>query len=258
MTLINKLVPPLQMKEFGLIGRSLTHSFSKNYFEKKFTEQGLLACSYTNFELERIESFKTLIDSHPHLHGLNVTAPYKESVLRYLDELSAEASEIGAINCIELKNKKLIGHNTDVYGFAQSIKPFLDTNHQKALVLGSGGAAKAVSHALKKIGVDVCFVSSSEKKTPNTFLYSEINRTMMQAFKMVVNCTPLGMFPNTNNCPALPYEFLTQEHLVVDLIYNPEETLFLKQAKEQGAIVLNGLSMLHLQAEKSWEIWNKA
>ena len=246
------------MKEFGLIGRSLTHSFSKNYFERKFAEQGLLTCSYTNFELEGLDAFKTLIDSHPHLHGLNVTIPYKESVIRYLDELSAEASEIGAVNCIELKNKKLIGHNTDVYGFAQSIKPFLDTNHQKALILGSGGAAKAVSHALKKIGVDVYFVSSSPKKTPNTFLYSEINQMMLQACKLVVNCTPLGMFPNTNNCPALPYAFFTPEHLAVDLIYNPEETLFLKQAKEQGAITLNGLSMLRLQAEKSWEIWNRS
>ena len=246
------------MKEFGLIGRSLTHSFSKNYFEKKFAVQGLLDCSYNNFELDTIDALRSLISSHPNLNGLNVTIPYKESVLSYLDELSADAKEIGAVNCIELKNKKLIGHNTDVYGFAQSIKPFLDTNHQKALILGSGGAAKAVSHALKKIGVDVYFVSSSPKKTPNTFLYSEINQMMLQACKLVVNCTPLGMFPNTNNCPALPYAFFTPEHLAVDLIYNPEETLFLKQAKEQGAITLNGLSMLRLQAEKSWEIWNRS
>ncbi len=244
------------MTHFGLIGKSLTHSFSKEYFEKKFKELPLKDCVYSNFEINGIEKIKQVLSETSDLKGLNVTIPYKESVIPFLDELSAEAKEIGAVNCIKIQNNKLIGYNTDVYGFAQSIKPFLDTNHQRALILGTGGASKAVAQALKKIGVEIYFVTSSTvKKTENTFFYSELNEMVMNAFKLIVNTTPLGTFPNMNECPRLPYEYFTPQHLAYDLIYNPEQTLFLKKAKEKGSIIVNGLSMLQLQAEKSWEIW---
>lgn len=242
---------------FGLIGKNLEHSFSKSYFETKFKSLKLNNYTYTNFSLNAVEDFLPLIKSQPQLKGLNVTIPYKESIILYLDELSDEAKEIGAVNCINITERKLIGYNTDVYGFSQSVKPFLDANHQRALILGTGGASKAVAFALKKIGIDINFVSSSPKKTQNTFHYSEINKEVMNAFKCIVNTTPLGTFPNMNDCADLPYEFISPQHLIYDLVYNPDETLFLKKAREKGAITVNGLSMLQLQAEKSWEIWYK-
>lgn len=244
------------MKEFGIIGKSLSHSFSKSYFEKKFKDLNLADHFYNKFEIQTIEEFKGIIASHKNLVGLNVTIPYKQAILPFLDELSAEAKEIGAVNCIQIKSNKLIGYNTDVYGFSQSIKPFLDTNHQRALILGTGGASKAVAYALKKVGVEIYFVTSSAtKKTPNTFFYSELNELVMNAFKLIVNATPVGTFPAVEECPLLPYEFFTPQHLAYDLVYNPEQTLFLRNAKEKGSITVNGLSMLHLQAEKNWEIW---
>lgn len=244
------------MVNFGLIGKTLKHSFSKNYFEKKFQELHLNDHAYSTFEIERISDFKTRIASVENLKGLNVTIPYKESIIPFLDELSPEAKEIGAVNCISVSGNTLTGHNTDMYGFAQSVKPFLDFNHQRALILGTGGASKAVAYALKKTGVDVYFVTSSAKKNDTTFFYSEINNVVMNAFKCIVNTTPVGMFPNIDEAPALPYHLFTPQHLAYDVIYNPEQTLFLKNAKEQGAITVNGMSMLKLQAEKSWEIWN--
>lgn len=245
------------MNNFGLIGRSLSHSFSKSYFEKKFKENNLTNCAYHNFELPNIEKLKEVIAVTKDLKGLNVTTPYKVTIIPFLDELSAEAREIGAVNCIKIQNSRLIGYNTDIYGFTQSIKPFLDTNHQRALILGTGGASKAVAYALKKIGVEIYFVTSSaSKKTNNTFFYSELNEHVMNAFKLVVNTTPLGTFPNVQEAPALPYQLFTEQHLAYDLVYNPAETVFLTRAKEKGSIVVNGLSMLQLQAEKSWEIWN--
>ena len=244
------------MVNFGLIGKSLSHSFSKTYFEKKFKELQLIDYSYQNFELENIDQFKKVLLTE-NLKGLNVTNPYKESIFPFLDALSAEAKEIGAVNCIKVINGKTTGYNTDSYGFAQSIKPFLDTTHERALILGTGGAGKAVAYALKKIGVEVFFATSSSKKNTNTFYYNEINERMMDAFKLIINTTPLGLFPNINEAPALPYHLFTNKHLAYDLIYNPEQTLFLKQAKEKGATTINGLSMLHLQAEKGWEIWNE-
>jgi shikimate dehydrogenase len=241
---------------YGLIGRSLLYSFSKNYFEAKFSKLGLNDYSYVNFEISRIEEIEEIIDQNKNLRGLNVTVPYKESVIPFLESLSDEAQTIGAVNCIKIENGKLMGYNTDVYGFSQSIKPFLDNNHERALILGTGGASKAVAFALKRLGVEFHFVTSgSEKKTSNTFFYSEINSHVMNAFKLVVNCTPLGTFPNITACPPLPYEQFTAQHLAYDLVYNPERTLFLQKAGEQGAITVNGLSMLQLQAEKSWEIW---
>ncbi len=240
---------------FGLIGKSLEHSFSKSYFETKFKSLHLNDHTYTNFPLNDIQDFLPFIKTNLQLNGFNVTIPYKESIILFLNELSEEAKEIGAVNCIKINDGKLIGYNTDVYGFSQSIKPFLDANHERALILGTGGASKAVAFALKKIGVEICFVSSLQKQKPNTFHYSEINSAVMNAFKCIVNTTPLGTFPNIDECPNIPYEFISPEHLIYDLVYNPEQTLFLKKAKEHGAIIVNGLSMLQLQAEKSWEIW---
>ncbi|PBQ33179.1 shikimate dehydrogenase [Sphingobacteriaceae bacterium] len=246
------------MSHFGIIGKSLSHSFSKSYFEKKFKELNLTDHVYDTFEIPTIEGLKKVLEDNKNLVGLNVTIPYKETIIPFLDELSAEAKEIGAVNCIHHVNGKFIGYNTDVYGFSQSIKPFLDTNHQRALILGTGGASKAVAYALKKVGVEIYFVTSaSTKKTANTFFYSEINELVMNAFKLVVNASPVGTFPNIDESPAIPYQFLTPQHLAYDLVYNPEQTSFLKQAKERGSIVVNGLSMLHLQAEKNWDIWNQ-
>ncbi len=245
--------------QFGIIGKSLSHSFSKGYFEKKFKTLGLNDYSYEQFEIPDITHLRTVLKDNPNLKGLNVTIPYKELVIPFLDEINPEAAEIGAVNCINIKNGRLSGYNTDFYGFAQSIKPFLDTNHQRALILGTGGASKAVACALKKIGVEVYFVtSSSTKKTNNTFFYSELNELVMNAFKLVVNTTPLGTYPDVSAHPDIPYQFFTPLHLAYDLIYNPAETFFLRQAREKGSIVVNGLSMLQLQAEKSWEIWEVA
>jgi len=242
---------------FGLIGKNLTHSFSKTYFEKKFTELNLPAYQYKNFELQKIEDFPALLETQKLLKGLNVTLPYKEEILPFIDEISEEAQAIGAVNCIKMKNGKPFGYNTDVYGFSQSIKPFLDFNHQRALILGTGGSSKAVAFALKKIGVDVLFVSSTaSKKSEHVLLYEEVNELVMGSHKLIVNCTPLGMFPDVDSFPPIPYQHLSPEHLAYDLVYNPNETRFLKKAAERGAIVVNGLSMLKLQAEKSWAIWN--
>lgn len=249
------------MTEYGLIGKTLSHSFSKTYFEKKFQGLGLSDHVYLNFELETIDDIKKVIADHPNLKGFNVTIPYKESIIPFLDELSDEAKAVGAVNCVYVKRHTstplsvtLIGHNTDVYGFASSVKPFIEPQHNKALILGTGGAAKAVAYALKNIGVEV-FYASSNKQQANTFLYEQLNEHMMAAFKLIVNTTPLGMFPNINECPNIPYQYITTQHLCYDVIYNPETTLFLQKAKEQGATTINGLSMLQLQAEKSWEIW---
>jgi shikimate dehydrogenase len=243
------------MAHFGLLGKSLSHSFSKGYFEKKFKDLGLENYSYDLFEISSIEKIKEVVAGNRNLKGLNVTIPYKETVIPFLDELSGEAQEIGAVNCIKIENNKLIGYNTDVYGFSQSIKPFLDTNHQRGLILGTGGASKAVAYALRKVGVEVYFVSSSKNSGGNILNYSDLNEMVMNAFKLIVNATPVGTFPNLKECPNIPYQFFTPEHLAYDLVYNPEQTLFLKFAKEQGAITVNGLSMLMLQAEKNWEIW---
>lgn len=244
------------MPEFGLIGKSLKHSFSQEYFTNKFKTLQLRDYYYHNFELDSIQDIAKLISENKNLHGLNVTFPYKESVIPFLDELSEEAKKIGAVNCIQFNSNKLIGHNTDSYGFSQSIKPFLDTNHERALILGTGGAAKAAAYALKKIGVEVFFVSSSNvKKTENTFFYFELNDRVMNAFKLIINATPLGTSPNILSFPNIPYQYLTAKHLSFDMVYNPHETEFLKRAAERGSITVNGLSMLQLQAEKSWEIW---
>lgn len=242
---------------FGLIGKSLGHSFSKKYFEEKFQKENLAGYTYSNFELPSIDGLRSLLISNPELKGLNVTIPYKESVIPFLDRLEEDAGLIGAVNCILIESGKLTGYNTDAYGFAQSIKPFLDNTHERALVLGTGGASRAVAYALKKIGLEVFFASHSPKKNEQTLSYTEINERVMQGFKLIINTTPLGMVPNEDTCPNLPYHLFEPHHLAYDLIYNPAETLFLRKAKARGAKTINGLSMLQLQAEKNWEIWNR-
>jgi len=244
--------------QFGLVGKTLKHSFSKHYFEEKFKALNLANYSYSNFELGDINEFKKLLEANPDLCGLNVTVPYKESIISFLDELTPEAKAIGAVNCIKIMNGKTLGYNTDEFGFRFSIKPFLEPKHNRALIFGTGGSSKAVAYALKSIGVEYYFVTSSQnKKLPNTFFYSELNPVILKQFLLLINCTPLGMFPEVSNAPAIPYDCVSPDHLAYDLIYNPEETLFLLKCREQGATTINGLSMLKLQAEKSWEIWNE-
>ncbi len=242
------------MKTYGLIGQSLDHSFSASYFQEKFQQEGITNARYVNFPLKSLDEFKNLIATEQ-LSGLNVTIPYKESIIPYLDDLSAEAAKIGAVNTICFENNKLTGHNTDVYGFSQSIKPFLESQHENALVLGTGGASKAVSHALTALGIQVYFVSQT-KSGDRYFSYDKLNDQLIHHFKLIVNCTPLGTYPNTKEKPSLAYEGLSKDHLLYDLVYNPAETSFLNEGKKKGASICNGLSMLQLQAEKSWELWN--
>jgi shikimate dehydrogenase len=244
---------------FGLIGKSLSHSFSKSYLEEKFIKEDKEGFQYSNFDLESLDNLlQIIIDNH--LSGLNVTKPYKESIIPFLNELDVTAKEIGAVNCIKItwnnNTPYLIGYNTDYYGFAQSIKPFLEPIHQRALILGTGGASKAIAYALKNVGVDFYYVTTGEKKSANYFHYTELNEYVLNAFKLIVNCTPLGMYPKTDACPEIPFQFITTEHLLYDLIYNPEETLFLQKGKSQNAVTMNGLNMLKLQADKAWEIWH--
>ncbi|TND05885.1 MAG: shikimate dehydrogenase [Bacteroidetes bacterium] len=247
------------MKRFGLIGFPLGHSFSKAYFTEKFNREGITDAVYDLFPLEKIGDLPGLLSAHPELLGLNVTIPYKEAVIPFLDELDEIAREAGAVNTVRIRDGKLQGFNTDVYGFAQSIKPFLASHHERALILGTGGASKAVYHVLDKIGIDCAFVSRDKTKLDKNqlaFAYEELNEYVLDAFRLIVNTTPLGTFPETDACPAIPFQFLSKDHLVYDLIYNPAETEFLRRAKAQSAQTMNGLDMLRLQAEKAWEIWN--
>lgn len=241
-------------KQYGLIGKSLSHSFSKSFFEEKFQNEGINA-SYFNFELPTITDFVKLLKNNPELNGLNVTVPYKTDVIPFLDELSTKAEEIGAVNTIQFKSGKLIGHNTDAYGFQQSIKPFLRNVHERALILGTGGASKAVAYVLRNLGIEVSYLSRNPSDE-NEFSYDDTNDLMVDAFKLIVNCTPLGTAPNVDEMPNFPIQLVGKDHLVIDLIYNPQQTKLLRIAKEHGADTLNGLSMLQHQALKAWEIWN--
>lgn len=242
------------MNLYGLIGKTLTHSFSEAYFHEKF-EKEKIDGRFQNFELETIAAFPEVLSKNPNLCGLSVTIPYKTAIIPFLDELDPIAEEIGSINSIRVSNGKTIGFNTDAGGFSNSIKPFLAHGMERALILGTGGASKAVAYALRRIGLDVVFAS----RTPaiGQLSYSEINQNAIKAFKLIVNTTPLGMYPDVSSFPDIPYEYLTPEHLLYDLTYNPPETAFLRKGSERGAIVINGLSMLKIQAEMSWEIWTR-
>ncbi|MBA2421809.1 MAG: shikimate dehydrogenase [Chitinophagales bacterium] len=243
------------MKLFGLIGYPLTHSFSKKYFTDKFSNEHIDDCVYENFPLLKVEDFSDLITSHPKLAGLNVTIPYKESIIQNVHELDPVAKEIAAVNTIKFAGGILKGYNTDVYGFMQSFAKELGDGHKQALILGTGGSSKAVAYSLKKLGIFYKYVSRDAEKN-DVITYEDITPALMNESKIIINTTPLGMFPHIGSCPMIPYERLTASHFLFDLIYNPEETLFLKKGREAHAKTKNGLEMLKLQAEKSWEIWN--
>lgn len=240
------------MRTFGLIGEKLGHSFSKNFFTQYFNANDIDA-EYLNFELGNISEIIDLFKQD--LSGLNVTIPFKESVIAYLDEVSDEATQIGAVNCISFKEGKVIGYNTDAYGFHNSIKPFLTNKHERALIFGTGGASKAVAYVLRSIGVEVFFISRSPNG-PRGFGYDEINEQMINSCKLIVNCTPIGMYPDVNSSLPVLAQAISEEHLFVDLVYNPELTKTMEIFLERGATAINGEAMLKLQAMRSWQIWN--
>jgi len=246
------------MKKYGLIGYPLSHSFSKKHFTEKFVQEHIDNCEYELYPIENIELFPDLISSDEEICGINVTIPYKVSVLAYVKDLDDAAAKIGAVNCIDIRraNGKAIfkGYNTDAYGFEESLKPFLKEHHTKALIFGDGGAAKAIKYVLNKLGIS--FLIVTRKPTDSSILYEEVTEQILKEHTLLVNTTPLGMSPNSDTYPEIPYEFVSERHLAYDLVYNPEVTKFLAQASTRGAAIKNGLEMLYLQAERSWYIWN--
>ena len=249
------------MNTYGLIGYPLGHSFSRKFFTEKFATEGIDA-QYLNFEIPSIEEFPEIIKNNPTLRGLNVTIPYKQQVMQYLDDISEEAKAIGAVNVVKCQlstvncQLHLTGYNSDVIGFVESIKPLLKPHHKKALILGTGGASKAIRYGLeKKLGMKTLFVSRSAREGMIT--YEEVTAEVLKEYEVIVNCSPVGMYPHVDECPALPYEAMNENNLLYDLVYNPLETLFMKKGAAQGATVKNGLEMLHLQAIASWEFWEK-
>lgn len=247
------------MRLLGLIGYPLGHSFSAGYFSKKFQNEEIIDCEYRNFPIEKIELIKKVIEQHSHLVGFNVTIPYKQQIIPFLQHLSDGAKAIGAVNTVKIYryggNLTLKGFNTDEYGFRESLAPHLEAYHNKALVLGTGGASKAVEYVLTELGIEYISISR-EPKDPKIKLYNQVDEQLVSTHKLIINTTPLGMFPDVDRCPDIPYKCLTSQHLLYDLVYNPEETLFMKRGKDFGAKTLNGLQMLQLQAEKAWQIWN--
>ena len=241
------------MYKYGLVGKNISYSFSENYFTKKFKKLDLLNYEYVTYDIKSIQDFPKIISKH--IAGLNVTIPYKELIIDFLDEIDDEAKQIGAVNTIKIiKNNKLKGFNTDVYGFTKSLQPLLKAYHKKALVLGTGGASKAVRYVLQKLNIDCLAVS----RNPNfdQLSYKDLTKDILKNYQIIINCTPLGTYPDVEICPDIPYQFLTEKHLLYDLVYNPAKTKFLLEGEKRGASVHNGLKMLELQAEKSWEIWN--
>ena len=245
------------MDKYGLIGFPLGHSFSKNFFNEKFENENIDAESI-NFEIPNIEGLVEILDVNPELRGLNVTIPYKEKVISYLDYISPEARAIGAVNVIRVTHKgnklTLRGYNSDVIGFTKSIEPLLERFHRRALILGTGGASKAINYGLKSLGLETVFVS--RYKRPGTIQYEDITPEVIKDYNVIVNCTPVGMYPKVEECPLLPYEAMDNHTLLYDLIYNPDRTLFMQKGAEHGATVKNGLEMLLLQAFASWDFWN--
>jgi len=244
-------------KKYGLIGKNISYSFSKKYFTEKFKNLELNNYSYDNFDLETIEEFPSIYESvMGQIQGFNVTIPYKQEIIGYLDEIDDDASIIGAVNTIKISNKgKLKGYNTDIYGFEHSLKPLLRSNIKNALILGTGGASKAIAFVLKKNNINCNFVSRSPTK-PKTISYDDLTEKVIDKHHLIVNCTPIGTFPNIESAPEIPYEFLGDAHLLYDLVYNPEVSKFLEKGKERSASIKNGEEMLQLQADRAWEIWN--
>ncbi|PUZ30465.1 shikimate dehydrogenase [Chitinophaga costaii] len=244
------------MHLYGLIGFPLGHSFSSGYFSDKFKRENIADSKYENFPLPDITGFPELVRSLPHLRGLNVTIPHKTAILPYLDALDDAAVEIGAVNCIRLEGGRLIGYNTDAIGFRHSLETLLQPHHRHALVLGTGGASKAVKYTLRQLGITYRLVSR-HPQGPEDLAYGQIDQAMLEQYTLLINTTPLGMYPAVDTAPALPYKYLTARHFLYDLVYNPAKTLFLHQGEAQGAVIKNGYEMLVLQAEAAWTIWNK-
>jgi shikimate dehydrogenase len=242
------------MRLFGLIGYPLSHSFSKKYFTEKFEREGLADCRYELFPIASIDELPQLLRSQPDLCGLNVTIPYKEQVLSFLHERTGQVKQIRACNCISVSNGKLKGHNTDITGFERSLEGLLKPHHTRALILGTGGAAKAVEFVLDKRGIAYKYVS--RKPSSKTFSYEQLTPAIIREYTLIINSTPLGMYPHITEAPPIPYESLTPSHYLFDLIYNPEKTLFLKKGEDKGAAIKNGSEMLIIQADESWLIWN--
>jgi shikimate dehydrogenase len=245
------------MRRYGLIGYPLNHSFSPAYFADKFEKEGIKNTRYDSFPLDKIEDLKDLIAAHPDLKGLNVTIPYKKKVIRFLDEGNDAVKETVACNCIKIKNGKLYGFNTDIIAFRNTLISQLQPQHNKALILGTGGAAQAVEYVLKNLNISYVFVSRNKHGKPNTINYSDVNESWLSIFKLIINTSPVGQYPNINDCPDIPYKHITSQHYLYDVVYNPANTLFLQKGKQQGAITKNGEEMLRIQAEESWRIWNE-
>lgn len=246
------------MDKYGIIGYPLGHSYSRGFFTEKFQREGIDA-EYLNFPIPDVAELRNVLCKHPELRGLNVTLPYKQAVMPMLDELSDEAREIGAVNVIRVRHDRqgvarLKGFNSDIIGFMNSLRPLLKPYHRRALVLGTGGASRAVRVGLQRLGLEWKYVSRTPRD--GQLAYAELSEQKLQEYQVVVNCSPVGMFPKVDECPAIPYEYLTDGNLLFDLVYNPEETLFMKRGAARGATVKNGLEMLYLQAVASWEFWN--
>jgi shikimate dehydrogenase len=250
------------MQKYGLVGKQLKHSFSIGFFNEKFKTENIDA-EYVNFEIPHIGSFMEIIEENPNLCGLNVTIPYKEQVIQYLDDVDKDTKAIGAVNVIKIirqrgKEVKLVGYNSDIIGFTQSIESLLQLHHKQALILGTGGAAKAVFHGLKNLGVAPRYVARNLNldKDIDAFSYADVRSKVIREYTVIVNCTPVGMYPNVDECPDIPYDKLTNKHLLYDLLYNPNHTLFMKKGEARGAVTKNGLEMLLLQAFAAWDIWH--
>lgn len=240
---------------YGLLGKEISYSFSQAYFTKKFKDAGMVNHSYENFDIPTISQFEAII-AQKNIKGINVTIPYKEQVIPYLSHLDPKAEKIGAVNTVKFTQNGLKGYNTDAYGFQKSMEPLLKPHHTKALILGTGGASKAIRFVLGELGIEHTYVSRTKKK--NQFTYEELNQKIIEEHTLIVNCTPLGTYPDIDEKPPIPYSYLGKKHFLFDLIYNPEITSFLAAGKKKNATICNGLKMLELQAEKSWEIWNSS
>ncbi|CAN5729724.1 shikimate dehydrogenase [soil metagenome] len=246
------------MKLFGLIGYPLGHSFSKEYFTTKFKKEGLADCKFESFAIPSIVAFKSLIKKNPSLMGLGVTIPYKEQVLQFIDELSDEVKVIGATNSIKISNGKLTAYNTDITGFEDSFVKLWHPHQNRALILGTGGASKAVQYVFKKLGIEFLMVTRANNEKENHITYQQLDEKIMSDYSVIINCSPVGMYPNNDQAPDIPYQFLSPRHYLYDLVYKPEKTLFLQKGEAAGAIIQNGYEMLLIQAEASWKIWNSA
>ncbi len=248
------------MKTYGLVGFPLGHSFSRRFFTEKFEKEGITDCQYVNFEIDHISKFPSVFAENKNIQGLNCTIPYKQQVMHYLDEIDEAALEVGAVNTIKTfyssQGMKLKGFNTDIIGFAKSLRPLIGSKHNKALILGTGGASKAIKYVLKQLNIDYISASIEDELFENEIRYDKIDQKMMEERLLIINATPLGTYPKTAVCPNIPYQFIGSNHVLFDLVYNPEVTLFMKKGDEQGAIVKNGLEMLHGQALAAWDIWN--